>query len=186
MPMPTEPRSARRPLAACIAILALSAVLPLAGCTPDLAVVGSAVPDYAASDRAGAHVSLHDLRGEVVLVNVWATWCAPCRHEMPGLEELQRQLAGEGLRVVAVSVDEASAGAEIDTFVRELGLSMTVLHDPAMRVARTFGTIGVPETFLVGRDGTLLQHWRGRIDARSPQVRVPVYRALDARLTHGG
>lgn len=170
----------RRPLAAALALLALGA------CAPERVEVGRAAPDFRADTRAGEALSLRELRGEVVLLNVWATWCAPCRHEMPALDELHRQLQAEGLRVVAVSVDDAGAGAEIDAFARELGLGLTVLHDPEKRVTRRFGTIGVPETFLIGRDGTLLRHWRGRIDPRAPSVRVPVYEALDARPAGAG
>jgi cytochrome c biogenesis protein CcmG, thiol:disulfide interchange protein DsbE len=162
--------------------LLLAALALLAACVPERVEVGREAPAYSAPVMGGETLSLGALRGEVVLVNIWATWCAPCRREMPALEEMYRQLAGEGLRVVAVSIDEPGAEREIDDFVRELGLSFTIAHDAEKRIVRTFQTIGVPETFLIGRDGTLLHHWRGRIDPHSPSVRLPVHAALDGRV----
>jgi peroxiredoxin len=151
-----------------------------AGCVdvPEHAEVGRRVPAYAAADLAGESVALAELRGQVVLLNVWATWCFPCRREMPGLEALHRELEDAGLRIVAVSVDGASAAGEIRDFLDELDLTMLVLHDSRADVGRVFSTRGVPETFLIGRDGTLLRHWIGRIDAHSESIRAPVLQAL--------
>jgi peroxiredoxin len=163
----------------CALLLLAAGTLLLGACrAPEVVTVGSRVPDYAARDLDGAPVRLAELRGEVVLLNVWATWCYPCRREMPGLEELHRELEGAGLRVIAVSVDAAGAAGEIRDFLDELGLTMAILHDSRGDVSRTFSTMGVPETFLIGADGTLLHHWRGRIDARSESVRGPVREAL--------
>jgi peroxiredoxin len=147
---------------------------------PDVVTVGKLVPDYGAVDLDGTPVRLAELRGEVVLLNVWATWCYPCRREMPGLEELHRELEPSGLNVIAVSVDAAGAAGDIREFLDELGLTMAVLHDSRADVSRAFSTMGVPETFLIGADGTLLHHWRGRIDAHSESVRGPVRAALAA------
>jgi cytochrome c-type biogenesis protein len=161
------------------AAVAALCVVAVAGCSlPETVEVGKRVPDYAARDLAGEEVRLRELRGQVVLLNVWATWCYPCRREMPGLEELHRELAGRGLAVVAVSVDAATATDEIQEFLDELGLTMQVVHDSRSDVSRVFSTRGVPETFLIGADGTLRHHWIGRIDARSESVRGPVYAAL--------
>jgi cytochrome c biogenesis protein CcmG, thiol:disulfide interchange protein DsbE len=158
-----------------LALLALAA-----GCElPALeAREGSLVPAYAAGTLAGETVALRDLRGEVVLLNVWATWCYPCRREMPSFEALQRELGAEGLRVVAVSIDRAGDQDEIRDFLAELGITFTVLHDPEQTVTRTFRTRGVPETFLIGRDGVLRKHWIGRIDGHSDGVRGPIREAL--------
>jgi peroxiredoxin len=145
---------------------------------PDVATTGERVPQYAAADLDGHKVSLQDMRGEVVLLNIWATWCFPCRREMPGLEELHRELKASGLNVVAVSVDGAGATGEIREFLDELGLTMQVLHDSRADVSRVFATRGVPETFLIGADGVLRHHWIGRIDARSHSFREPVLAAL--------
>jgi cytochrome c biogenesis protein CcmG, thiol:disulfide interchange protein DsbE len=142
--------------------------------------VGAPVPGFESRDLTGQSLSLQDLRGEVVLLNIWATWCYPCRREMPAMEELHRDLAGDGLRIVAVSIDAAGSRPDIDDFLAEHDITFTILHDAEQRVTRTFRTRGVPETFLIGRDGTLLKHWIGRIDAHAPSVRLPVHEALDA------
>jgi peroxiredoxin len=162
------------------AFIFVAAAALLAGCTagPEIAVQGERVPHYAAADLDGRQVRLQDLHGEVVLLNIWATWCYPCRREMPGLEELHRELSASGLNVVAVSVDAAGAAGEIRDFLDELGLTMQVLHDTRSEISRVFATRGVPETFLIGADGVLRHHWIGRIDARSESVRGPVLAAL--------
>jgi cytochrome c biogenesis protein CcmG, thiol:disulfide interchange protein DsbE len=166
-------------------MLAAAVAVAAAGCAPDRPpAVGDAAPRFGADRLDGARFELADARGDVVLVNIWATWCYPCRREMPALQELHEQLAGTGLRVVAVSIDAAGSEPEIRAFLEEYGIDFTILHDPAQRVTRAFGTRGVPETFLVGRDGTLRHHWIGRIDARSPAVRMPVYQALDEAVRH--
>lgn len=121
--------------------------------------VGTRAPDFQARDMEGRPVSLSDLRGEVVLLNVWATWCAPCLDEMPSMERLHRELGPEGLRIVAVSVDGApgalSPGGDPASFARELGLTFTIWHDPSGAVQRTYRTTGVPETFVIDRDGII-------------------------------
>jgi peroxiredoxin len=141
--------------------------------------VGEPVPAYAAPTLAGDTVALGDLRGEAVLLNVWATWCPPCREEMPGLQALHEQFAGEGLRVVGVSIDAENAEDEIRRFLRENGITFTILHDPRERVSRTFRTTGVPETFLIDRDGVLIARWIGAFDPLSEDARSKVRAALD-------
>ncbi|MBW3575021.1 MAG: TlpA family protein disulfide reductase, partial [Actinobacteria bacterium] len=74
--------------------------------------VGTSAPTFAARDLSGAPVSLESLRGEVVLLNIWATWCPPCREEMPSMQRLQEKLGPEGLRIVAVSIDAESGGTD--------------------------------------------------------------------------
>lgn len=163
--------------------LAVALLSAISGCTAaPAASVGDPVPAYQARSLDGEAVTLAGLHGEVVLLNVWATWCYPCRREMPAIEALHRELGGDGLAVVAVSIDGAGAEPEIRAFLEEFGISFAVLHDPEQRIVRAFATRGVPETFLIDRDGTLLRHWIGRIDAHSPAVRVPIYEALDRRV----
>ena len=125
--------------------------------------VGTEAPDFAARDMQGRPVALEDLRGEVVLLNIWATWCGPCRDEMPSMQRLHEQLEDEGLRVVAVSVDGASpteAGDPrklVGDFVREMGLDFPVWLDPSGRIQQTYRTTGVPESFLIDRHGTIVK-----------------------------
>jgi cytochrome c biogenesis protein CcmG, thiol:disulfide interchange protein DsbE len=168
--------AAKSPMARALAI----ALLTLAtACAPDRPPeVGDRAPAYTAPDLDGGRLALAELHGEVVVLNIWATWCYPCRREMPGLQELQDQLGHEGLRVVAVSIDGAGEGDAIRAFLDEHRIGFDILHDPAQRITRAFGTLGVPETFLIGRDGTVLHRWIGRIDTRAPFVRGPIYAAL--------
>jgi peroxiredoxin len=140
--------------------------------------VGARVPAYAAANLAGDSVRLGDLKGEPVLLNVWATWCPPCREEMPALEQLSKDYAPRGLRVVGVSVDAASDDAAVQDFVRENGITFTILRDRDESVIRLFRAPGVPATFLIGPDGVLRQQWIGRIDPASASVRAAVDRVL--------
>jgi peroxiredoxin len=165
-------------------VLALAAVLPamvLAACVepPARVAVGERVPAYSASGMDGKQLSLQDLRGEVVLLNVWATWCFPCRREMPAFEALHREWNQHGLRVVAVSIDAAGATGDIRDFTAEYGLTFDILHDAEQRVTRTFQTIGVPETFLIDAEGRLRRHWIGRVDPHAASFREPIAEALN-------
>jgi cytochrome c biogenesis protein CcmG, thiol:disulfide interchange protein DsbE len=158
-----------------VAMLLLAGLL-LAGCmdVPAQVAVGEHAPPFSGRDLAGAQVDLRELRGEVVLLNVWATWCFPCRREMPALEQLHRDWSGNGLRVVAVSIDAATAARDIRDFVAEHDLTFDIVHDPAQDITQAFQTIGVPETFLIDADGRLRRHWIGRIDPHSESVRGPI------------
>lgn len=131
--------------------------------------IGDAAPTFAATPvGAGADstrlAALADYAGEVVLLNIWATWCGPCRVEMPSMQRLQEQLGPRGLRIVAVSVDDPGASGKIRAFADELGLTFTLLHDPSKAIERTYQTTGVPETFLIGRDGTIRRRSIGAED----------------------
>ena len=137
-----------------------------------------ATPDYAAVTQAGDSIALADLRGNVILLNVWATWCAPCRREIPVLQELHERHAGEGLRVVGVSVDDATAGDDVGRFADHFGVSYAIWLDPAERVSSTFLLHGIPSTILIDRQGK--ERWRkvGPVERADPNLA----RALDAAL----
>ena len=121
-------------------------------------VVGAPAPTYAAQTLDGTPVAVADLRGEVVLLNVWATWCKPCREEIPALEELNQRHSAAGLRIVGVSIDSPGEEERIASYAKELGATYALWHDPDNRVSTTFLAIGVPASYLIGRDGTL--RWR--------------------------
>lgn len=150
---------------------------------PDLfpVEVGSVAPDFAASDLAtNAPLRLAGYRGEVILLNIWATWCEPCRVEMPSMERLHRELAPTGLKVVAVSIDEA--GPEVvRAFVRELGLSFQILHDPTRAIERIYQTTGVPESFVINRDGRIVKKVIGAAEWDSAVNRDLIRRLLAQR-----
>lgn len=141
-------------------------------------------PDYAANQLDGSgELSLDDLRGNVVLLNAWATWCTPCREEMPFLERLHRDYEGQGLQVVGVSIDRGDADPRVREFAANLGITFTILRDPKNRFVRTFRTTGVPETLLIGRNGTVLHRWKGPLDEASPEDRTLLADAVAGRLT---
>src|SRR3712207_3635517 len=110
--------------------------------------LGSAAPKFSAStlDAPPKGRTLADYRGQVVLLNIWATWCAPCREEMPSIQALHETYGDKGLRVVAVSVDDPGAQDKVRAFVREFGLTFEVLHEPTGAIQKTYQTTGVPET----------------------------------------
>jgi peroxiredoxin len=125
---------------------------------PAPVVVGTPAPAFTAA-VAGAPSqtrTLADYAGHPLLLNLWATWCQPCREEMPSFERLYRDYGARGLRIVAVSVDDPSASAAIERFVREYGLTFDVLHDRRSRVMPTYQVRGVPETFLISSSGVIV------------------------------
>ncbi|HEX8690943.1 MAG TPA: TlpA disulfide reductase family protein [Longimicrobium sp.] len=132
--------------------------------------VGDPAPAYAARTLDGKPVSLEGLRGQTVLLNVWATWCQPCRQELPDLERLHVANGGRGLRLVGVSIDEAGMEDAIREFAVEYGVTYDVWHDPGNDVASTFGTVGVPSTFLIAPDGTVLWKHVGPVKADDPEL----------------
>lgn len=132
--------------------------------------VGHPAPDYQAVTLEGEPVSLADYRGQVVLLNVWATWCAPCRVEIPELQELQDRLGERGLRVVGVSVDGSGTQERVRRFQREVGMSYESLFDPQDRVSPTFDVFGVPATFLIDREGVIRWRHLGPLTADQPDL----------------
>lgn len=120
--------------------------------------VGRPAPAYAAVAFDGDSVSLAALRGWPVLLNVWATWCFPCREEIPVLQALHEQYASRGLALVGVSVDARGQEAAVRQFVSDFGMTYSLWHDPDERVQSTFLAVGVPATYLIDREGIL--RWR--------------------------
>jgi peroxiredoxin len=115
---------------------------------------GSPAPPFELAEPDGSRpLRLEDLRGRVVLLNFWATWCKPCEDEMPAMERLYRTLGGPEFELVAISVD-TDAGA-VTRFRDRLGLSFPILLDPGSEVSRRYQTTGYPESFLIDRSGNL-------------------------------
>jgi cytochrome c biogenesis protein CcmG, thiol:disulfide interchange protein DsbE len=125
--------------------------------------IGSRAPDYQVRSLNGDTVSLSRFAGDVVVLNIWATWCRPCVVEMPALQRLHEELGDKGLRIVAVSVDAplgvvgsfGEAGGNVSDFVEEFGLTFTVLHDPSGRIASRYQAGGLPTTYVIDRDGLI-------------------------------
>ena len=142
--------------------------------------VGATAPEFHAVDLAtGDSVSLHErYRGKVTLVNIWATWCVPCRVEMPAMEHLYTALAPRGFAIAAVSVDEGPP-EDVRKFGQELELSFDLLQDRTTRVQQLYQTTGVPESFLLDREGVIVKRVIGAQDWNSPANRALVERLLD-------
>jgi thiol-disulfide isomerase/thioredoxin len=131
---------------------------PLTGAAAEMAIldVPEPAPDISFSDAAGNSVSLADFRGRVVLLNLWATWCAPCVRELPSLDRLQAQLGGPGFQVVALSIDREGM-AKVGPFLAEVGVAALAPHlDPSGRSPIAFGARGLPSTYLIDREGRIV------------------------------
>jgi len=109
--------------------------------------------DFTLQSRSGETISLSDLKGDVVMVNFWATWCAPCRQEMPHLEALYQRYKDLGFTLLAVNVEDNRAGA--DKWLAERPVSFPVLFDPKNEVSKLYDVVAMPSTVMVGRDGTM-------------------------------
>lgn len=143
--------------------------------------VGSRVPEYSAVDLAtGDSVALARYRGSVVLLNIWATWCEPCRTEMPSMQRLFETFGPEGLKVVAVSIDQADADV-VRRFQQDYGLTFDILHDQVRGIERVFQTTGVPESFVLNREGRIVKKVIGAHDWSSPANQDLVRRLLAQR-----
>lgn len=140
--------------------------------------IGQPAPAYTARQMNGTPISLAELKGEVVLLNVWATWCKPCRQEIPALDSLHREFGPRGFRVAGVSIDVISDTVAIVSFARELGASYTLWLDPDDKVSNTFRAIGVPSTYLIDRDGVLRWRHMGPVKATDPMLRAILDSAL--------
>lgn len=148
--------------AAALAVAAGGALFALSSRGPTLA------PDFAVPDLNGQAVSLSALRGKVVVVNLWTTWCPPCRQEMPSMERLAAHFRGRDFQLLAVSQDE-DGKQKVEPFVRELGLSFPVLIDPQRQVGERFGVWGYPETFVIDRNGYVVERVIGPREWDSPE-----------------
>ena len=125
-------------------------------------------PDFAVPDLDGQAVRLSNFRGKVVLLNLWTTWCPPCREEMPSMERLFRQLRDRGFVLLAVSQDEAGRAA-VDPFVRDMGLTFPVLVDPQHQVGDRYQVWGYPESFIIDREGRVVERVIGPRKWDSPK-----------------
>jgi peroxiredoxin len=145
--------------------------------------VGATAPDFAAAtlDRPPARRTLASYRGDVVLLNIWATWCGPCRIEMPSIQRLYADLAPRGLKVVAVSVDQPGAEALIKGFVREYGLTFDVLHDPSEEIGKRYQVNGYPQTYVIGKDGVIRKKELGARQWDTAPVRALLTQLLAER-----
>jgi len=181
-PLRRRERQPQRVLLGVAAVLTAFAAGPGAAAKGELRPVKGAVVagDFIAQDMQGKPVRFSELRRDkVVLLNFWATWCPPCRKEMPAMEQLYQAYKDRGLIVLAVSQDQAPL-ATVRGFAEELMLGFPVWHDRDGLVGRQYSVPGVPTSYLVGADGRIVYKVLGEYDWFSPEARAAVEQLLQA------
>jgi cytochrome c biogenesis protein CcmG, thiol:disulfide interchange protein DsbE len=129
--------------------------------------IGSNAPDFTVQD-SDRSVKLSDFRGQIVVLNFWATWCPPCVEEMPSLVEMQRRMKTRGITVVAVSVD-VDQGA-YNQFLKDHNINLLTVRDGAQKSNALYGTFKFPETYIIDRNGVMRRKFIGAIDWTAPDI----------------
>lgn len=153
-------------------LFALLMLVGLAACSKKeqpLPGEGKPAPDFTLKNLAGENVNLASLRGKVVLVNFWATWCPPCREEIPSMVKLNQAMAGKPFQMLAISIDEGGK-EEVEKFYKSAGASLPTLLDTEQQVGASYGITGVPETFVIDPKGVILKKVIGPLDWSHPDV----------------
>jgi peroxiredoxin len=141
---------------------------------------GKLAANFKLKDLKGDEISLASLRGKVVFLNIWATWCAPCREEMPSIESLYKDFkANKDFVVLAVSQD--TDGTAVRPFIEKNHLQFTVLLDPRNEVGEHYDVNGIPETFIIGRDGRIVAHHVGPYDWSNADIREALQELIKSR-----
>lgn len=133
-----------------LGVIAIGSLLLAVASAEELSGVA---PDFELTSRDGSRVALADLEGQVVMVNFWATWCGPCREEMPHLEALFQRYEGLGFTLLGVNVEEDASGA--DEFLSETPVSFPILFDPDNTVSELYDVVAMPSTVLIDRTGNM-------------------------------
>ena len=137
---------------------------------------GAAAPDFTLPDLNGNSVSLSDYRGKAVLLNIWATWCPPCVSEMPSMEKLYQNMKEEDFDILAVSIDESGAD-DVVSFMKKYKLNFTVLTDPQGSLNDKYQTTGIPESYIIDKNGRIVEKIIGPRDWAAPEI-VRIFQEL--------
>jgi len=129
--------------------------------------IGSAAPEIAVQDSDRA-VKLSDYRGQVVVLNFWATWCPPCVEEMPSLVEMQRRMKAKGVTVIGVSVDVDQSA--YNRFLKDHNVNLLTVRDPGQKSSNLYGTFKFPETYVIDRNGVMRRKFIGAVDWTEPEI----------------
>jgi cytochrome c biogenesis protein CcmG/thiol:disulfide interchange protein DsbE len=129
--------------------------------------IGTAAPDFTIQD-ADRKVSLNQLRGKIVVLNFWATWCPPCVDEMPSLVQMQQKMKGKGVEVLAVSVDADQSAYQ--KFLEDYNVNLLTVRDPDQKSNNLYGTFKFPETYIIDRQGILRRKFVGPLDWGQPEI----------------
>jgi cytochrome c biogenesis protein CcmG, thiol:disulfide interchange protein DsbE len=158
-----------RQVAPLSAVFASLLLLVLSGCYSGTRPprIGSQAPNFTVQDSQ-AKVTLSQYRGEVVVLNFWATWCAPCVEEIPSLVEMQRRMKSEGVTVIAVSVDVDENAYK--QFVKDHNVNLLTVRDASQKSNQLYGTFKFPETYVIDRNGIMRRKFIGAVDWTAPDV----------------
>ncbi len=148
---------------------------PIGALESGLPTVGKPAPDFALSDLQGRRIQLSSLRGKVVVVNFWATWCGPCKEEFPELQKAASQFSDD---VVVLALDQAEGPSKVEQFRDQFGATFTILLDSHNAVADAYRLQGIPDTIFVGRDGIVRDVTLGPLSAGT--FRYKINQALNA------
>jgi peroxiredoxin len=129
--------------------------------------IGESAPDFTVQDSTRA-VALHDLRGKVVVLNFWATWCPPCVEEMPSLVQMQSRLKDKGVTVLAVSMDVDENA--YNKFLKDHGVDLLAVRDSNQKSNTLYGTFKYPETYIIDRQGVVRRKFIGPVDWTQPEI----------------
>ena len=163
-----------------LVLLAIGYVVKTANVTP--VSVGMKAPDFDLKTVDGKSVHLSDYRGRVVMLNFWATWCKPCRQEMPSMEEMSkgfRTVAGDRFILLAVNENNVFYQGKVKPFLEKFGIDFTVPLDPLGKLDHLYKITGVPETFVIDQKGVVAEHVIGPRDWRMKDSLVVVHDLLD-------
>ncbi len=142
---------------------------------------GSQAADFKLETLDGTTVSLESLRGKVVFLNVWATWCEPCREEMPSMQTLYDNFKGNKDFVMLAVSQDTRGRAAVAPYVAKNGYHFTILLDPENKIGETYDVSGVPETFIIDRKGQIVAHHMGAFDWSRPDVKDALQQLLDSK-----
>lgn len=166
-------------------LAAVSGLVLLGDDVPEILARGDRAPHFdlprlsAASAGRGSRIGLDDLRGQVVLVNFWATWCKPCEEEMPAMQMLYEALHSRGFELVAISVDESAA--PVEEFRDRMALDFPIALDPDQAISRAYQTMGFPESILIDADGRVIERYVGPRDWNAPAYHRRIEKLLGPR-----
>jgi len=170
-------RTTLRFIVTLFAFLLLTAAVPSPWAIDEL--VGNKAPDFTIKDITGRILSLSSLRGKTVLVSFWATWCPPCRNEMPSLNRLYKSYKDHGFVVLAVSTDRNTSA--VKNFLSQYPVDFPVFMDADMQTSRQYRVFSMPTAFLVDRSGVIIKRYLGEEDWDSPETRSEIIKVLSAR-----
>jgi len=142
---------------------------------------GPKAADFKLQTLDGSTVSLDQFAGKVVFLNIWATWCGPCREEMPSMETLYNELKGNKDFVILAISQDVKGRSAVAPYVEKNGYHFTVLLDPENKVGNSYDVSGVPETFIIDRKGRIVAHHMGAFDWSRPDVKDALQQLLDAK-----